>query len=144
MAHTPAIFVNLPVTDLARSKAFYETLGYPVNPLFTDVNGAAIVIDEGHIHLMLLTREFFATFTSQPIGDPSAQVQVLNALALDSREAVDAMVATGIAAGGSAPTEPQDMGFMYSRQLADPDGNLFEFLWMDPATAEQGAPDLET
>lgn len=135
------IFVNLASNDLERSKTFYTALGCEINPLFTDENAASIVWDE-NIYFMVLTREFFSTFTTLPVADAMQSTQVLVALSRESREDVDAVVAAGLAAGGSQPRDPQDFGFMYSRTIADPDGNLLEFLWMDPATAESGPPDM--
>lgn len=134
------IFLNLPVTDLDRARAFYEAIGYRINPMFTDHNAACVVVEDEHSYFMLLTREYFATFTKKPIADPAVTAQISIAIALESREAVDAMLATGLAAGGAEPNDPQDLGFMYSRDLDDPDGNALSFLWMDPAAAEQGPP----
>ena len=134
----PAMFVNLPVTDLERAKAFYTALGGTVNPAFSDHNAACVVVDEGHSYFMILVREFFQTFTDLPIGDPRTSPSVSTALFLDSREEVDAVAAAGLAAGGSEPRPASDYGFMYQRQLADPDGNLIELGWMEPAAAELG------
>jgi predicted lactoylglutathione lyase len=133
-----AMFVNLPVTDLERAKAFYTAIGFTINPLFTDHNAACVVVEEGHSAFMILTREFFQTFTDRPIGDPAKNPSVATAIFLDSREAVDQAVADGAAAGGSEERPATDYGFMYQRQLTDPDGNLIEFGWMDPAAAERG------
>jgi predicted lactoylglutathione lyase len=133
-----AMFVNLPVTDLERAKAFYSALGFSINPLFTDHNAACVVVEEDHSYFMILVRDFFQTFTDRTIGDPTATVSVSTAIFLDSREAVDATVADGIAAGGVEERPAADYGFMYQRQLTDPDGNLLEFGWMDPRAAEQG------
>jgi predicted lactoylglutathione lyase len=132
------MFVNLPVTDLERSKAFYTALGFTINPLFTDHNAACVVVEEDHSYFMILTREFFQTMTELPIGDPAAHPTSGTTVFLDSREEVDTAVAAGIAAGGSALGEPQDFGFMYQRGLADPDGNVIDFGWMDPVAAAQG------
>ena len=85
-----------------------------------------------------MVREFFQTFTDLPIGDPAVNPSVSTAIFLDSRDAVDATVADGLAAGGSEPRAASDYGFMYQRQLTDPDGNVLEFGWMDPVTAAQG------
>ncbi len=131
------IFVNLPTTDLDRAKEFYTSLGATINPLFTDENAACIVWDE-NVFFMVLTREYFATFTDKTVADPRTTAQVLTALSRDSREHVDETLAKGIANGGSEPKPAQDYGFMYSRDLEDPDGNILEFMWMDPAAAEQG------
>ena len=132
------MFVNLPVTDLERAKAFYTAVGFTINPLFTDHNAACVVVEEDHNYFMILTREFFQTFTDLPIGDPAVSLSVATAIFLDSREAVDATVAAGLAAGGSEARPASDYGFMYQRQLTDPDGNVLEFGWMDPVAAEQG------
>ncbi|WP_449280452.1 VOC family protein [Leucobacter sp.] len=136
------IFVNLATDDLERSKAFYTALGCEINPLFTDENAACVVWDE-QVFFMVLTREYFATFTDKAVADAKTTAQVLIALSRDSREAVDEALAAGLAAGGSEPKDPQDLGFMYSRDLEDPDGNVLEFLYMDPAAAEEG-PDAFT
>ncbi|WP_062389338.1 VOC family protein [Demequina iriomotensis] len=133
-----AMFVNLPVTDLERAKAFYTAVGFTINPQFTDHNAACVVVEDGHSYFMILVREFFQTFTDLPIGDPKEAVSASTAIFLDSREEVDAAVAQGVAAGGSEPGPPTDLGFMYQRQLADPDGNVVDFGYMDPVAAEQG------
>jgi predicted lactoylglutathione lyase len=133
-----AMFVNLPVTDLERAKAFYTAIGFTINPLFTDHNAACVVVEEDHSYFMILVREFFQTFTNRPIGDPKAAVSVSTAIFLDTREAVDVAMADGIAAGGSEEHPATDLGFMYQRQLTDPDGNVLEFGYMDPVAAEQG------
>ncbi|MBF4461445.1 MULTISPECIES: VOC family protein [unclassified Rathayibacter] len=133
------VFVNLPVTDLERSKAFYTSLGWSVNPLFSDENAACIVISDT-IYAMLLVHPFFSTFTSKEIIDAKTQVQGLFALGAESRDEVDDLLAKGLAAGGAEPVAAQDLGFMYSRDLEDPDGHIWEILWMDPAAAEAGPP----
>ena len=133
-----AMFVNLPVTDLERAKAFYTAIGFTINPVFSDHNAACVVVEEDHNYFMILTREYFQTFTDLPIGDPKVSPTVSTALFLDSREAVDKAVTDGIAAGGAEPHAASDYGFMYQRQLTDPDGNFLEFGWMDPVAAQQG------
>ncbi|TYL53053.1 VOC family protein [Agromyces mariniharenae] len=131
------IFVNIPTTDLDRAKAFYEALGFTINPNFTDENAACVVLSDT-IYFMVLTREYLGTFTDKQIIDPKTQAQVSIALTRDSREDVDAVLAKGLAAGGSEPRPVQDYGFMYSRDLDDPDGNNLSFLFMEPAAAEMG------
>ena len=133
-----AMFVNLPVTDLDRAKAFYTALGFTINPAFTDHNAACVVVEEDHSYFMILVREFFQTFTELPLGDPAVNPTTATAIFLDSREAVDKAVADGIAAGGSEQRPASDYGFMYQRQLTDPDGNVLEFGYMDPVAAEKG------
>jgi uncharacterized protein len=133
-----AMFVNLPVTDLDRAKRFYEAIGFTINPLFTDHNAACVVVEEDHSYFMILVREFFQTFTDLPLGDPKVSPCTATAIFLGSRDEVDVAVAHGLAAGGSEPRPASDYGFMYQRQLTDPDGNVLEFGWMDPVAAEKG------
>jgi len=132
-----SIFVNFATSDLERSKAFYTALGCEINPLFTDDNAACIVWDE-NIYFMVLTREYFATFTDKTIIDATTSAQVSLALSRDSREDVDRVLAAGLANGGTEPRPVQDLGFMYSRDLDDPDGNNLGFLYMEPQAVEAG------
>ncbi|NHC15730.1 VOC family protein [Motilibacter deserti] len=133
-----SMFVSLPVTDLERSKAFYEAVGFRINPAFTDHNAACVVVEEDHSYFMLLVRDYFQSHTDRPIGDPSKAVSGATLIFLDTREAVDVAMAAGIAAGGSEDHPASDYGFMYQRQLTDPDGHVLEFGYMDPAAAQQG------
>jgi predicted lactoylglutathione lyase len=127
------IFVNLPVTDVARATAFYEALGFERNPQFSNEVASAMVWSDT-ISFMLLGHDFFRTFTPLPIADGHAATGALYALSFDSRDGVDAIVTRAGEAGGTADVRPaQDMGFMYSRAFADPDGHIFEPMWMDMA-----------
>ena len=134
----PTMFVNQAVTDLDRAKEFYTAIGFRINPLFTDHNAACVVVEEDHSYFMILTREFFQTFSDLPLGDPAVNPTNATAIFLDSREAVDVAVTAGLAAGGSEAQPASDFGFMYQRQLTDPDGNILEFGYMDPVAAAQG------
>jgi predicted lactoylglutathione lyase len=129
---TKMIFVSLPVTDLQTSIAFYEALGFQQNPRFSDATSACMVWSEA-IYAMLLTHAKWRTFTQRPLPPPGTSAQMLS-LALDSRDAVDAMNRAAAAHGGQADVNPvQDLGFMYSRDLADPDDHLWGAFWMDHA-----------
>lgn len=129
------LFVNLPVRDLAASIRFYEAIGCTQNHQFSNEQ-AAMMVWSDTISFMLLTHGFFAGFTPRPIADATATTEVLLAISCDDRAAVDAVTAAAASAGGTADVRaPQDMGFMYSRAFADPDGHIFEPIWMDPAAA---------
>ena len=129
---TRMIFVNLPVTDLQASMAFYSALGFENNPQFTDETAACMVWSEA-IHVMLLTHDKWRTFTDRPIP-PSSASEVMLALSFDSRDAVDAVNRAAADNGGTADINPvQDLRFMYNRNLADPDGHVWEMMWMDMA-----------
>jgi len=132
------IFVNLPVADLKRSRAFLEALGATNEPKFTDDTAACMQLSDS-IFVMLLTHDKFRQFTPLPIADARSGAQVLLCLSSDSRESVDSTVERGVVAGGTAdPSPKQDYGVMYGRSIADPDGHIWEIMWMDPAAAEQG------
>ena len=129
------IFVNLPVTNLAKSKAFYEAVGAPNNPQFTDDTAACMVFSEA-IHVMLLTHEKWRDFTSKKIPNAHESAQVLLCLSSDTKEGVSELVDAAVGAGGKPdPTPTQDFGFMYGRSFEDPDGHIWEVMWMDMAAA---------
>lgn len=132
------IFVNLPVRDLPRAKAFYEAIGASNNPQFTDATAACMVFSDT-IHVMLLTHEKWAFFTSKPIVDAHAASEVSLALSVESRAAVDVLVAAAKAHGGRIDTHPpQDLGFMYQRTIEDPDGHVWEPMFFDMAQLPKG------
>lgn len=128
------IFVNLPVKDLERAKAFFGRLGFGFNPQFTNESGACMVIADG-IYAMLLTEPFFQTFTKKPVADASKSTEVLVCLSCESRAEVDELVRKALAAGGKAPNAPQDHGFMYGHGFEDLDGHIWELVYMDPHAA---------
>jgi predicted lactoylglutathione lyase len=130
------MFVNLPVKDLARAVAFYEAVGAVKNTQFTDETAACMVLSET-IHVMLLTHDKFKFFCKKDIFDAKTGVEVLLCVSENSRDGVDAMVDKAWSAGGTLdPTPKQDFGFMYSRSYEDPDGHIWEIMWMDLAAAQ--------
>ena len=128
------IFINLPVADLQRSRAFFEALGFSFNEKFSDDSAACLVIDE-NIHAMLITHPRFKDFTPHEICT-AGETEVLIALSCESRDQVDTMTEQALAAGGSPVRDPDDHGFMYARSFHDPDGHIWEPMWMDPAAAQ--------
>ena len=137
----PMIFVNLPVSDLARSIAFYEAIGFRNEPSFTNDQAAMMILSEA-INVMLLTHDFFDGFTDRRRIDPRKEVQVLLAISRGSRTEVDTITeAAGKAGGTLDPCAVQDHGWMYGRSFADPDGTIWEPTWM---TSEQPPSEQET
>ncbi len=132
----------MPVSDLERSKRFYEAVGFTLNPRFTDETAAGVGLSDT-MNIMLLTREKFADFSPLPIVDTGADTAVFNCLQLESRDAVDAMIDKAKAAGGTTGWRaPQDHGVMYGEGFQDPDGHVWEVMWMDEAAmAGDEAPD---
>ena len=131
------LFVNVPVADLERSKAFFAELGFGYGPAFTNETAACMPVGE-HAFVMLLTREEFAEFSKLPIADPTTHALALYCFSVSSRDEVDAVSAAALAAGGREAEGAEDYGFMYSRSFFDLDGHGWQVMWMDPAAAEQG------
>lgn len=130
------IFVNLPVRNLKASGEFYRALGGTVNPRFSDEQATCLLFSDA-IGVMLLTHERYRQFTSRPTGDARRESHVLLAISVEVRGEVDQTVDRSVAAGGRADPNPvQDHGFMYSRSVDDPDGYVWEIMWMDPAVAQ--------
>ncbi|MFJ9895487.1 VOC family protein [Streptomyces sp. NPDC091280] len=131
------LFLNIPVVDLPRSKAFFAGLGFDFNPKFTDESAACMLVGE-QAFVMLLTRERFAEFAKLPMADPTTHTLALYCFSVSSREEVDSVSAAALAAGGTEVDGAEDYGFMYSRSFYDLDGHGWQVMWMDPAAAEQG------
>lgn len=129
------IFVNLPIGNMERAKAFFGALGFSFNPQFTNEQGACMVIAENSIYVMLLVESFFQTFTRKPVADATRTTEVLVCLSCESRAEVDELVRKALAAGGTAPNPPQDHGFMYGHGFTDLDGHIWELMYMDPNAA---------
>ncbi|MCU1531396.1 MAG: glyoxalase [Arthrobacter sp.] len=126
------LYLNLPVKDLDRTVGFFTALGFSFNPDFTDENATCMIVNDD-AYVMLLVESFFKTFTSRPIADARSTTEAIMAFSVDSREAVDDMVRRALTSGGTPSQEAQDYGFMYSHSFQDPDGHLWEVMWMDPA-----------
>jgi predicted lactoylglutathione lyase len=128
---TTQIYVNLPVKDLKRSNSFFESLGFQLNPKFSNDQASCVILGE-NIFAMLLVESFFKTFTNKSICDATKSTEVLVCLSCESRARVDELVQKAIAAGGLTPRSPQDQGFMYGHGFADLDGHIWELIYMEP------------
>jgi uncharacterized protein len=135
---TKTLFISLPVAELSVATAFYKALGFSQNPQMSSEDGSAMVWSEA-FHVMLVTYAKWRTFTQRPFP-PAGSCGMMLSLALESRAAVDAMNEAAAAHGGQADVNPmEDHGFMYTRDLADPDGHMWAALWMDPAAMPAAA-----
>lgn len=134
---TNKIFVNLPVENLNRSVEFFTQLGYTFNPQFTDENATCMVISDS-IFAMLLVEPYFKGFTKKEIPNTTTDSEVIVALSADTRATVDELVDNAIKAGAKITNEPSDLGFMYSRSFQDLDGHLWEIVYMDESTVDEG------
>lgn len=131
------IFVNLPIENMARSQTFFKALGYAFNPEFTNDQGACLVVGD-NLFVMLLVKDFYATFTTKTIADARTTSEVLVCFSCDSREEVYTLVAKAVAAGATTPRPVQDLGFMYSHGFDDLDGHTWEFVHMVDASKALG------
>ena len=130
------VFINLPVADLSKSQIFFKALGFSQNLQFTDDTGTCIVVSDT-ISVMLLTHARFRDFTPRAICDTSKAVEVLLNLSCESRDEVDGLVATAVAAGGSTYDEPEDFGFMYTHSFVDPDGHGWGLFHMNAMPSQK-------
>lgn len=127
------IILNLPVKDLAKSKAFFSALGFTFNPKYSSDDSAFMNIVGDTIQAMLTTEPFFQSLIDKPIADAKQANEVVFCLSCESREEVDALVARAVAAGGRTPHPPEDHGFMYDQGFEDIDGHLWNLVWAAPA-----------
>jgi predicted lactoylglutathione lyase len=132
-----SIFINLPVKDLNRSIAFFTELGFKFNQQFTDETATCMIVND-LAYVMLLTEAKFKTFSPNPISNAHETTEVLNCLSCENRERVDEMVRIAVANGGKALREPMDHGFMYHHAFQDPDGHVWEVMYMDPKAIPPG------
>ena len=130
------LFSNLAVKDLDRSVAFFTGLGFTFDERFTDDTATAMVVNEQAV-VMLLTEAKFKEFTRKELADSTKQTEAIMAVSAVSKEDVDSFADKALASGGSPANEPMDMGFMYGRSFQDPDGHIWEIVWMDPSALEQ-------
>jgi uncharacterized protein len=131
------LFVNIPVADLERSKAFFAKLGFSYSPMFADETAACMLVGE-QAFVMLLTHEKFAEFSKLPMADPTTHTLALYCFSVSSRDEVDAVTDAALAAGATDADDTEDHGFMYSRSFFDLDGYGWQAMWMDQAAAQQG------
>jgi len=129
---TTTIFVNLQISDVATTRAFWSALGYSINDTFSGEQSVAVEIGTG-ITAMLLTPDHFTTFTTKPVA--SGTTEAILALGVESREEVDRIADAALANGGGKAQDPQDHGWMYGRSFLDPDGHHWEVAYMDPSAA---------
>jgi predicted lactoylglutathione lyase len=135
------LFLNLPVADLAASRAFFGALGFEFNEKFCDEGAACMIVSE-QAYVMLLQRDRFAEFVTKPLADPAATTALTACVSAADRAEVDALADAAEAAGAGAAKEPQDYGFMYQRSFHDLDGHLWEIAWMDPVAVEKGPAEM--
>lgn len=126
------IIVNLPVRDLARSRAFFTALGYGFDPEYGNDNAAMMVVLEGTIHVMLTGEAFFATLIDKPVVRATEANEMVLCLTCDSRDELEGLVARAIAAGGRTPHPLEDHGFMVTQGFEDLDGHLWNLVWIAP------------
>lgn len=136
MTKVKVIYVNLPIKDINKTRDFWTKLGFSFNEQFSNEKAVSLILNDGAIYAMLITHEFFSTFTNRPIADGST-TQVLIAIEVESREKVDEIIRLALENGGSRYGKSEDHGWMYYDRFADPDGHQWEVLFMDPTQMPQ-------
>lgn len=131
------IFINLPVDDLARARAFFSALGFAIDDDYSDAEHAVAVELGDNQVAMLLARDFFSEFTTKKIADTSATSEVILCLGVESRDEADELLKRAIAAGGTQTRAAEENEGMYGGAFADPDGHLWEVLYMEEGFDEE-------
>jgi predicted lactoylglutathione lyase len=131
------LFLNLPVADLAASRAFFADLGFDFDEKFCDDGAACMVVSE-QAYVMLLQRDRFADFVTRPVADATNQTALTACISASDRAEVDTLAEAALAAGATPVKDPQDYGFMYQRSFHDLDGHHWEIAWMDPVAVKKG------
>ncbi|AZG46398.1 VOC family protein [Gordonia insulae] len=134
------LFVNLPVADVARSRAFYTSLGFRFDPMFCDQGTLCMEVNEG-CRVVLHRTQRFAGYAASAVADPHTAREALVAVSASSRAEVDRYADAALEHGGSHLRDPEDLGFMYCRSFCDLDGHAWEVLWMDPSQIPQDTDD---
>lgn len=122
-----SIYINLPIKDVKKTRAFWTAIGFSINEQYSDDKAVCLVLEENHIYAMLISEDYFKTFTHKPIADGTT-TQVLLAIDVGSRERVDDIVFTAIKEGGKHYLEAVDMGWMYYDRFEDIDGHQWEVM----------------
>ena len=125
------VIFNLPVKNLDKSKAFFSSLGFSLNPQFSNEDAALMLVVEG-IQVMLMTETFFKSLINKPVVQAKEANEVIICLMCESREEVDSLIAKAVTAGGRTPHPPEDHGFMYDQGFEDLDGHLWNLVWTAP------------
>lgn len=133
------IFINLPVADLAEANTFYTGLGLSITPDFSDDSTTCIKVSE-QIFVMLMVRERFSDFINGEIA-PSDSTEALLCLSAESRAEVDGLVSNALANGGKPWRPAIEEGPMYGHSFADPDGHVWEVMYMDMSAWDQVGTD---
>lgn len=132
------LFVNMPVADIERSKAFFGRLGFSFDPSFTSETGACMLVGE-QAFVMLLSHETFAQFSHLPMADPATHALALYCFGVSARDEVDTIAEAALSAGAAEADGPEDHGFMYSRSFFDLDGHGWQVMWMDPSSIPESS-----
>ncbi|CAM3489261.1 VOC family protein [Brevibacillus invocatus] len=136
---TKELWINLPVKDLGKSKAFFADIGFPFNPKYPNHDeGASLLIGEKNIVVMLFPEPAFKSFTRNEVTDTKQATEVLLSIDADSKEEVDELIRKVEAAGGTIYSKPQANGWMYGAGFADLDGHRWNVLHMDPTLMPKG------
>ncbi|MDQ0321851.1 putative lactoylglutathione lyase [Pararhizobium capsulatum DSM 1112] len=125
------IFVNLPIKDVARSKAFFSGLGFSFNPEYSDESTLCMVVEQ-NIFVMLMHEDRFKGFLAGEVSDTAKGTEVLTCLSVSSRKEVDDTLARALELGGKSWLPVMDYGFMYGCSFQDPDGHVWELSYMEP------------
>jgi predicted lactoylglutathione lyase len=131
MTTADSVFINLPTGDVTRAQAFFEGLGFEADPRFGAEDRAACIRLADGVFVMLLGRQFFSAMSPKPVANVATVTSVLTCLRMDSRDEIDRIMDAALASGATEARPKQEQPSMYGRTFEDPDGHVWELLWID-------------
>lgn len=126
------LWMNLPVKDIAKSKAFFKKLGVTINTSHGDnENEACLMFGSKNFVVMLFPEDTYKSFISKELALSYKSNQILFSIEVESKSEVDEMIAKAVESGGSVFGSPEDKGWLYGVNFADLDGYLWNVIYMD-------------
>jgi len=129
---TKQIWLNLPVKDVAASKAFFSKIGFPFNEKHDTPSSTCMLVGEGNFVIMLFEESLFSSFSQNSLTDTKSSSEILISIDAESVTELNELAQKVKEAGGnvfSAPAESQ--GWMYGFGFGDLDGHRWNVLFMD-------------
>lgn len=124
------MFVNLAVTDVARSRAFFARLGFRFDEMLCD-SGTACMRVNAHTMVVLQVRRRFVGYAASDVADVTTAREVVVTVSASSRAEVDRRTEAALRSGGTSLREPVDLDDIYARSFCDLDGHAWDLVWMD-------------
>ena len=123
-----AVYLNMPVADVTKSRNFFEELGFSAKEEFSGADNVCMLINQ-NIFLMMMNHEKFKGFIDKEVAPKNSSEMILS-FACDSADDVTRLAEKAFSMGARKLNEPEDSDFMFSWAFEDLDGHLWDLFWM--------------